>query len=204
MTHKTVEVLDPTGRTDIAPRTAVAPLRTLAGKTIAYHHARGPYLGVVAFAERLGELLVPRYGLSKLIRLKSVVDNAATIDEGASGWSDPRLQKVVKRVYDDYVKEADCVIVGAAFCGGSTYWSVQAAAELQDRGVPTLSLTCPAFRSLALFTCRARGYDDLPMLILPDEFETMTAPEMHRIAEDRVDEVASVLAEHAVALSTAS
>jgi hypothetical protein len=201
---QSIEVFNPVATTDIAPRQGAAPLRTLAGKTIAYHHARGPYLGVVAFAERLGELLAPRYGLSKLIRLKSVVDNAATSDSGASGWSDPKLKSVVARVYDDYVKQADCVIVGAAFCGGSTYWSVQAAAELQDRGVPTLSLTCPAFRSLALFTCRARGYNDLPMLILPDEFETMTAPEMHRIAEDRVDEVAAMLATEAVVLSTAS
>jgi hypothetical protein len=204
MSDNRIEVLSPVAVTDIVARTPVAPLPTLENKVIAYHHARGPYLGVVAFAEKLSELLVGRYGLAGLARLKSVVDNHDAVDDGAAGWSDPKLKDRARRVYDAYAQQVDCVIVGAAFCGGSTYWSIQAAAELQDRGVPTLSLTCPAFHSLALYTCRARGYTELPMLILPDEFETMSEMQMHEIAEERVHEVAAILATGATVMSSAS
>lgn len=182
-----VEVLEPTAEVTPPVLAVAKPLDTLVGKTIAYHHARGPYLGVFDFAIRLGELLIGRHGVAESVRLKSVVDN------GASGWSDPKLPQVIKRIYDEYAQQVDCVIVGAAFCGGSTYWSTHAAAELQDRGVPTVSLTCPAFRSLVEFTARTRGYLDLPMLILPDDFETKNEEEMHELAESRVEEVVSIL-----------
>jgi hypothetical protein len=182
-----VEVLDPVGEVTVAERTVAPLLDSIAGKRVAYHHARGPYLQVVAFADRLGELLTDKYGGSEVARLKTVVD------QGASGWSDPRLPEITKRVYDEYAEQVDCVIVGAAFCGGSTYWSLQAAAELQDRGIPTVSLASAAFQDLALFTCRTRGYHELPMLILPDDFETKKPDEMHRLAEAHVDDVVTML-----------
>lgn len=187
-----IEVLQPVADATVRERTVANRLDGLAGRTVGYHHARGPYLQVVAFADKLGELLVARFGVREVLRLKSVVDN------GASGWSDPKLPEVTERVYDQYAQQVDCVVVGAAFCGGSTYWSLQAAAEFQDRGIPTVSLVSAAFKDLALFTCQARGYRELPMLVLPDDFETKKPAEMHRLAESHVEEAVALLATRAV------
>jgi hypothetical protein len=187
MTAGYIDVLDPVAEVNVTPRRVAKPLTSLAGKTVGYHHARGPYLQVVAFADKLGELLKDRYGVRDVVRVKSVVDN------GASGWSDPNLPEIIKRVYDDYAQEVDCVIVAAAFCGGSTYWSLQAAAEFQDRGVPTVSLASSAFQDLALFTCQSRGYEELPMLILPNDFETKKPAEMYELAVAHVDDVVAIL-----------
>jgi hypothetical protein len=183
----TIEVLDPVGDVTIEERTVADRLDSLVGKRVGYHHARGPYLQVLAFAEKLGELLTEKYGVSDVVRLKSIVDR------GASGWSDPRLPEITRRVYDEYATEVDCVIVGAAFCGGSTYWSLQAAAEFQDRGIPTVSLTSNAFADLALYTCQTRGYSELPMLILPDDFESKKRDQMHSLAEAHADETVTLL-----------
>jgi len=187
MSSGTIEVLDPVGDVTIEQRTVAGRLDTLAGKRVGYHHARGPYLTVLAFAEKLGELLTEKYGVSEILRLKSIVDN------GASGWSDPRLPEITKRVYDEYATQVDCVIVGAAFCGGSTYWSLQAACEFQDRGIPTVSLASNAFADLATYSCQTRGYATLPMLILPDDFETKRPAQMHSLAEAHVDETVTLL-----------
>jgi hypothetical protein len=188
MPSGTVEVLDPVGEVTIEQRTLADRLGSLAGQRVGYHHARGPYLTVVAFAEKMTELLTEKYGVREVVRLKSIVDR------GASGWSDPRLPEITKRVYDEYATQVDCVIVGAAFCGGSTYWSLQAAAEFQDRGIPTVSLASNAFSDLALYTCRTRGYTELPMLILPDDFESKRPEQMHSLAEAHVDETVTLLA----------
>lgn len=188
MPSGTVEVLDPVGEVTVEQRTVAERLDSLAGKRVGYHHARGPYLTVVAFAEKMTELLTEKYGVREVVRLKSIVDR------GASGWSDPRLPEITKRVYDEYATQVDCVIVGAAFCGGSTYWSLQAAAEFQDRGIPTVSLASNAFSDLALYTCRTRGYTELPLLILPDDFESKRPEQMHSLAEAHVDETVTLLA----------
>jgi hypothetical protein len=187
MSSGTIEVLDPVADVTIEARTVADRLETLVGKRVGYHHARGPYLTVLAFAEKLGELLTEKYGIREIVRLKSIVDN------GASGWSDPRLPEITKRVYDEYATQVDCVIVGAAFCGGSTYWSLQAAAEFNDRGIPAVSLASNAFADLATYSAQNRGYPTLPMLILPDDFETKRPHEMHSLAEAHVDETVTLL-----------
>ncbi len=192
-----VEVLDPVAHASVRERHAAPLLDGMAGKRVGYHHARGPYLQVAAFAERLGELLVGRHDVRDFARLKSIVDN------GAAGWSDPRLPQITKRVYDEYARQVDAAVVGAAFCGGSTYWSTHACAELQDRGIPTVLLVSNAFRSLALFTCQARGYPELPMLVLPDDFETKKPDEYRRLAEENVDALVAMLAVPAAALAAA-
>ena len=192
-----VEVLDPVAHASVRARQATPLLDGIAGKRVGYHHARGPYLQVAAFAERLGELLLARFDVREFVRLKSIVDN------GAAGWSDPRLPEITQRVYDEYAREVDCAVVGAAFCGGSTYWSTHACAELQDRGIPTVLLVSNAFRSLALFTCQARGYAELPMLVLADDFETKQPDEYRRIAEENVDALVEKLAVRKPALIAA-
>jgi hypothetical protein len=183
-----IDVLDPVATPNIAKRTPAPLLESIVGKRVGYHHARGPYLQVVGFADRVGELLTDKYGITEYVRLKSIVDR------GASGWSDPRLPEITKRVYDEYAEQVDCVIGAAAFCGGSTYWSLQAAAEFQDRGIPTVSLASLAFSDLALFTCQQRGYDKLPMLILPNDFETKKPDELAVLAEAHVDELVTLVA----------
>ncbi|MDE3100624.1 MAG: hypothetical protein KGJ98_00150 [Chloroflexota bacterium] len=192
-----IEVLEPVVRMSIPRRTTAPLLDGLSGRRVGYHHARGPYLQVAGFAERLGELLERRFGVREMVRLKSIVDN------GAAGWSDPDLPRVTERVYDEYARRVDCVVVGAAFCGGSTYWSTHACCELQDRGVPTVLLVSNAFKDLSEYTCRSRGYDEIPFLVLPDDFESKRPDELARLAELHVDELVSRLARRG-ALATAA
>jgi hypothetical protein len=180
-------VLDPVGVSTVNPRNTAELLERVAGKRIGYHHARGPYLQVVAFADRVAELLTGKFEITEFVRLKSIVDR------GASGWSDPRLPEITQRVYDEYAQEVDGVICAAAFCGGSTYWSIMAACEFQDRGIPTVSLASLAFQDLATFTAQTRGYGDLPMLILPNDFETKQPDELTVLADAHVDELVGLL-----------
>lgn len=183
-----IEVLEPVARVVVPERRIADRLDGLAGKRVGYHHARGPYLQVAGFAERLGELLVGRFAVREVVRLKSIVDN------GAAGWSDPELPRIIERVYDGYSREVDCVVVGAAFCGGSTYWSTHACCEFQDRGVPTVLLVSNAFKDLAEYTCRSRGYSEIPFLVLPDDFESKRPDELARLAEQHVDELVALVA----------
>lgn len=183
-----IEVLEPVARVVVPERRIADRLDGLAGKRVGYHHARGPYLQVAGFAERLGELLIGRFAVREVVRLKSIVDN------GAAGWSDPELPRIIERVYDGYSREVDCVVVGAAFCGGSTYWSTHACCEFQDRGVPTVLLVSNAFKDLAEYTCRSRGYSEIPFLVLPDDFESKRPEELARLAEQHVDELVALVA----------
>ncbi len=192
-----IEVLEPVVHVAIRRRTTAPLLDGPAGARVGYHHARGPYLQVAGFAERLGELLLGRFGVREMVRLKSIVDN------GAAGWSDPDLPRIIERVYDGYARQVDCVVVGAAFCGGSTYWSTHACCEFQDRGVPTVLLVSNAFKDLAEYTCRSRGYREIPFMVLPDDFESKRPDELARLAEQHVDELVSRLARRS-AVTTAA
>lgn len=49
------------------------------------------------------------------------------------------------------------------------------------------------FVSLAKAVAKARGYPDLPMVILPHPFETKSSEEVERIAVEKADELAQKL-----------
>ncbi|MFC1934234.1 hypothetical protein ACFLUK_01855 [Chloroflexota bacterium] len=190
MAVRQIKVLEPVADVSLGEHRVANLLDSLVDKTVSYHHSRGPYQAVMVFARKLGELLIARFGIREFVELKSVLAH------GAFGYSDAELAEITKRLYDEFAQKVDCAVVGAAFCGGSTYWTMQASAEFQDRGIPTVSLVAAAYESLARFTCQARGYRELPMLILPNDFETKKVEEIHEVAEARVEEVLAKLATH--------
>jgi hypothetical protein len=58
-----------------------------------------------------------------------------------------------------------------------------------------VAVVTEVFANLAQTAARARGYEQLPMLVLPHPMETRSAAEIQRIAEDRCDELFHLLVE---------
>ncbi len=60
--------------------------------------------------------------------------------------------------------------------------------ELQKRGVPTVTVVTEKFISLAKASAKSLGYPDLPSLIVPHPFETLSPERLHEIADQKIDE----------------
>ena len=65
--------------------------------------------------------------------------------------------------------------------------------ELQKRGIPTVSVVTEKFVNLAKVTAKTLGYPDLPMLIVPHPFETLTRERIEQIADEKFDECIALL-----------
>jgi Skp family chaperone for outer membrane proteins len=61
--------------------------------------------------------------------------------------------------------------------------------------VPAVVVVTAAFANLAQTAAQARGYASLPMLVLPHPLETRSAAAVRRLAAQRADELARLLAE---------
>jgi len=65
--------------------------------------------------------------------------------------------------------------------------------EVQKRGVPTVTVVTEKFVSLAKASASAMGYRDLPLLVVPHPFETLSRERLHAIAEEKADECVALL-----------
>ena len=61
--------------------------------------------------------------------------------------------------------------------------------------MPAVAVVTEVFANLAQAAARARGYEQLPMLVLPHPMETRSAEDIHRIAAQRCDELFHLLVE---------
>jgi hypothetical protein len=60
---------------------------------------------------------------------------------------------------------------------------------MQKRGIPTVAVVTEKFVSLAKASARALGYPDLPMVVVPHPFETLSAAAIREIADEKVHEL---------------
>ena len=60
---------------------------------------------------------------------------------------------------------------------------------MQKRGIPTVAVVTEKFVSLAKSAAKALGYPDLPMIVVPHPFETLSAAAIREIADEKVHEL---------------
>jgi len=65
--------------------------------------------------------------------------------------------------------------------------------ELQKRGVPTVTVVTEKFVSLARASAKSYGMPDLPLLIVPHPFETLSREQLEQIADDRLAECVALV-----------
>jgi hypothetical protein len=61
-------------------------------------------------------------------------------------------------------------------------------------GKPAVAVVTEAFANLARTAASARGFAELPLLVLPHPMETRSPEEIDRIAGERFDELVGLLA----------
>ncbi len=59
--------------------------------------------------------------------------------------------------------------------------------------MPTVTVVTDKFVSLARASAKALGYPDLPLLIVPHPFETLSTERLHEIAREKVLECISLV-----------
>lgn len=70
--------------------------------------------------------------------------------------------------------------------------------ELQKRGVPTVTVVTEKFVSLAKASAKSLGYPDLPLLIVPHPFETLSTERLQQIAAEKVAECIALVVDPAL------
>ncbi|MPZ24867.1 MAG: hypothetical protein GEV12_00055 [Micromonosporaceae bacterium] len=85
------------------------------------------------------------------------------------------------------------VVTGICLSGGCTAGAVGDAAELERRGVPTVTLCQDNFVRLAVAYATALGYPDLPLLVYPAPVGGNLAEGATALVEDRAEVLVSAL-----------
>ena len=169
-------VHDPTVEARALSRTAGAEAlgSTLQGKTVlildngwSSYEIAGPVLK---------QELTERFGAAKVLeRRKSMVASAPP------------------EVYELGLQEADLVITWLGNCGACTSWSVHDAAEFTKQGRPALAFVTERFVTLADVVARGKGVAQLPIVVLPPDFEQSPHDEMRAAVLDSLDRFAALL-----------
>ncbi len=60
--------------------------------------------------------------------------------------------------------------------------------EIQKRGIPTVTVVTEKFVSLAKASASSMGYPDLPLVVVPHPFETLSRERLQSLAEEKVEE----------------
>ncbi|MFH1484438.1 MAG: hypothetical protein ABIH46_00060 [Chloroflexota bacterium] len=60
---------------------------------------------------------------------------------------------------------------------------------LQKKSIPTVTIVTSEFVPLAKFLAKARGFPDLPLVVVPHPFETLAAETVRKVADEKFDEL---------------
>jgi hypothetical protein len=134
----------------------------------------------------------PNFGLftaefEALLRKQSDVRGAERVD-----GTHPRSGTVLER-WEEFGRQVDWAISGLGGCGGCAPWAVEDAAELETRGVPTVTLITPDLVGVARRTAERLGWPDLRIVTLSPFLDDLTPEEVRLLAEEKYDEVLSAL-----------
>jgi len=72
-------------------------------------------------------------------------------------------------------------------------WSVHTGIQLESKGVPTAVIVTSEFAPMGEATARERGYDGLPLVVVPHPFDWLPRSEVEGIAENIVGEIIRIL-----------
>ncbi len=132
------------------------------------------------FVDRLSMLFTERYSPRSTAR----VDGTFSTRQG------PKLERWVK-----FQKDIDWALLGLGTCWGTAPWTVYDAIDLEQQGIPTVSVITDEFAGLARAVATAKGYPDLNILVVPHFFESMADEAVSDLADRHFAEVAGRIAQ---------
>jgi hypothetical protein len=100
------------------------------------------------------------------------------------------------RVLDGWLqfkRSVDWALVGFGGCGGCAPWAVMDAVELEDGGVPTVTLISVDLEGVARRTAESRGHPQLRIVTLPHYIDDMSDEEIGSLAAKTFDQIIDAL-----------
>jgi hypothetical protein len=104
----------------------------------------------------------------------------------------PRSGTPLKR-WREFGRTVDWAISGLGGCGGCAPWAIMDAAELEERGVPTVSLITEDLLGVASRTAEGLGWPDLRVVTMPQYLDDLPDEGVRHLAEERFEEIVQAL-----------
>jgi hypothetical protein len=104
----------------------------------------------------------------------------------------PRTGRVLE-AWLQFNRSVDWALVGFGACGGCAPWAVMDAVELENNGVPTVTLISVDLEGVARRTAESMGYPQLRILTLPHHVDDMGDEEIDALAAGKFDVIVEAL-----------
>ncbi len=161
----TIRILDPTSDGPGVVR-AIAPRKgDLRGTRGGF---RQQWANFDKFMAHIEQRLMQEYELPAIARVSGTFTERR--DEKLEKW----------RVFKSQVEWA---VVGLGACWGTSPWTVYDAIELEEKGIPTVSVVTDEFNGLAKATAAAEGWPGLKMVVVPHFFEELKEDAIVKLAD---------------------
>jgi hypothetical protein len=173
---------DPTAETASALRPRVAPLASLAGKTVA----------LMDIGKMRGDEFIDR--LEQLCGARGIATRR---------FKKPTNTRVAPReTIDAIARSCDAVIIALSDCGSCTSCSTHDLNDLDRKGLPGVSVLTEEFRQAFASQKSALGLDAASIYV-PHPVQNRTTEELHAFAEEAVDAILAAICDADAATCTA-
>lgn len=171
----TIHVLDPTSDGPGASH-ALAARRDLRGTR---GGIRRQWPNFDTFTARIERRLMQEHELQPILRV------GGTFTERR----DAKLEE-----WRTFTSQVQWAIVGLGACWGTSPWTVYDAIELEEKGIPTVSIVTDEFAGIAKATAAAEGWPALKMVIVPHPFEELKEDAVVTLADASYVKIVDALA----------
>jgi hypothetical protein len=163
---------DPTGETASDLRSRMAPLASLAGKTIA----------LMDIGKMRGDEFIDR--LEQLCRSRGVATRR---------YKKPTNTRIAPReMIKDVARSCQAVIIALSDCGSCTSCSTHDLDDLDKKGLPSVSVLTEEFRQAFEAQKSAIGLDAAAVYV-PHPIQNRTTAELHAFAEQSIDTILATI-----------
>jgi hypothetical protein len=95
--------------------------------------------------------------------------------------------------WQEFGRTVDWAISGLGGCGGCAPWAIMDAIELEERGVPTVSLITSDLEGVARRTAEGRGWPDVRIVTMPQYLDDLSDDDVCLLAEHKFEEIVDAL-----------
>lgn len=163
--------LDPTSQSGASLKGLAPGLANLDGMRVGF---RQQWKQFDKFVDRLEQLVKSHYRPQAVARV--------------DGTFSPRQGGKQER-WLSFQKQVDCAVLGLGTCWGTAPWTVYDAVELEEQGIPTVSIITNEFSGLARAVAAARGYPSLNIVVVPHFFESLSDEAAAAVADESFGQV---------------
>lgn len=175
MAGKTISVLNPTAKATTGQREMAMRPPQLDGKVIGFLWNMKPNGDILL--DRLAELLSQRFRLAQVLKRDKPLASS-----GAPG-----------EVLNELSTKCDVIVNAIGDCGSCTSWVVHDSIELENRGVPTVSICSSEFATLGRAEAQALGMPSLAIVTVSHPVGGLKQEEVQQRANDAIDELVQML-----------